>query len=219
VTRIHEPVICLVTDRRRLAPAARTTDEELQLLEAFVADAIEAGVDLVQLRERDLPSRLLLRTVRALTALAAGSRTVVLVNDRVDVAIAAGAAGVHLRSDGPPVDRVRALAGDRLLGRSVHVGEDLVVHGGADYLLFGTVFETTSKEGPVAGLKGLEAATSGSRVPVLAIGGITPDRAGECRRAGAAGVAAIGVFLPEGRARGSLGVRRAVGELRAAMLE
>jgi len=215
------PVICLVTDRRRLTPSARTGEEEVRGLEAFLAAAVEAGVDVIQIRERDLAARVLFRIVRDLTALALRSSTSVLVNDRIDVALAAGAAGVHLRSDSPPVADTRVLMGDRLVGRSVHPGEDLRAHRDADYLLFGTVFETPSKDdaSPIAGLKALSDAASSSAIPVLAIGGVTPERAKACRRAGAAGVAAIGVFLPEGRGPGSLGIQRAVSELRAAMLE
>jgi thiamine monophosphate synthase len=90
----------------------------------------------------------------------------------------------------------------------------------ADYLLFGTVFSTASKPDLTpSGLGPLTALAASSPVPVLAIGGITPQNAGECRIAGAAGIAAIGAFLPEGTAPGALGVRAAVRAFRAVLGE
>ena len=89
----------------------------------------------------------------------------------------------------------------------------------ADYLLFGTVFPSQSKPAgtPAQGVDRLREAVQASRIPVLAIGGIDPARAGQCLAAGAAGVAGIGVFLPEGCALGAMGIRRAAEALRAAM--
>jgi thiamine-phosphate pyrophosphorylase len=219
VTTLPRPAVYLVTDRRRLTPDARTTADELRALEALLVDALDAGVDAIQIREPDLDAAALLALVRRIVARAAGLPTGVLVNDRVDVAMAARAHGIHLRGDGFPVGEVRQLEPDWIIGRSVHGTERLDVHRAADYLLFGTVYATASKPAnwPIAGIRGLEAAVSRSAVPVLAIGGITPARARDCHRAGAAGVAAIGLFLPEGRTPDALGVRRAIADLRAAM--
>jgi thiamine-phosphate pyrophosphorylase len=221
MTRWLEVRVCLVTDRRRLAPDARTLRASLAALEALVDEAIEAGVDAVQVREPDLEAAVLAALVRGVAARAGGS-SLVMVNDRADVAQAAGAAGAHLRADGPPVPRVRAVVpAGFLIGRSVHSVDDVRAHQAADYLLFGTVFGGgTSKGGgaPLAGLDALRAAAAASGVPVLAIGGINPARAAACAAAGAAGVAAIGAFLPPAAGGFARGAARAVRELRAAVL-
>jgi thiamine-phosphate pyrophosphorylase len=136
----------------------------------------------------------------------------VVVNDRADIAIAAGAAGVHLREDSPPASRVRAAFAEAsapnspkatqrfLIGRSVHslAGIDAAVaDGGCDYLLFGTVFPSEGKPGDhaVAGLDALREACARSRLPVIAIGGMNEARAAAARDAGAAGFAAVGLFM------------------------
>ena len=106
-----------------------------------------------------------------------------------------------------------------MIGKSVHPGDPQMSSEDADYLLFGTVFPSASKGhgAPVAGLEPLRALARRSSLPVLAIGGMTPARARECRQAGAAGVAAIGAFLPRGLAPGALGVRDAIREFRRAL--
>jgi thiamine-phosphate pyrophosphorylase len=199
---IHWPVPCvyLVTDRRRLAPDARTPAAEVLALERFLDEALDAGVDAIQIRERDLEARILRELAARIVARATG-RAVVLVNDRVDVALASGAAGVHLRADSAPTDDVRRMApGGWTIGRSAHSPEEAGGALGADYVLFGTVFPSDSKPGvDGAGVARLQEAAAASHDPVIAIGGITPERAAQARAAGAAGVAAIGVFLPPGR--------------------
>jgi thiamine-phosphate diphosphorylase len=183
-----------VTDRRRFG---LSIDE----LVARAGAAARAGVDIIQVRERDLADRDLVVLVRRIVGAAAGTETRVVVNDRVDVAIAAGAAGVHLRGDSAPTSRVRAKAPDGfLIGRSVHSLADVdaaLVDGGSDYLLFGTVFPSEGKPDghPVAGLDALRQACARSPVPVLAIGGMTEARVAEVRAAGAAGFAAVGLFM------------------------
>jgi thiamine-phosphate diphosphorylase len=192
-----------VTDRRRYH---LSVDELL----VRVARAVRAGVDVIQVRERDLPDRELAALVRHIVAAAAGTTTRVLVNDRADIAIVAGAAGVHLRGDSPPASRVAAVAvradsAARLsqgfvIGRSVHSLAEVdaaVVDGGCDYLMFGTVFPSDGKpEGhPIAGLDALREVCARSPLPVIAIGGMTEERALEARRAGAAGFAAVGLFM------------------------
>ena len=215
---LPRPCVCLVTDRRAVTPDARTTRDELIGLEAQLDAACEAGVDLIQVRERDIDGGALSAFVRRLvTRSPAGTR--IVVNDRADVAGAAAAAGVHLRADGPPASRVRTAAwGPWLIGRSIHTSDEAAGANDADYLIFGTVFPSRSKpEGsPVSGIDGLGAACTASRLPVLAIGGISPDRVDACRAAGAAGVAAIGLFLPVGRTPGALGPAEAVRALRGA---
>lgn len=195
---LPRPCLCLVTDRRRAAPGARTTAAALRDLHQQLDDAIDAGIDLIQIRERDLEAATLCAFVTAVVARAPAA-TRVVVNDRADVAIAAGAAGVHLRADGPATARMRPLRpAGWIVGRSVHTVEESAAAGEADYLIFGTVFPSVSKpiDAPVAGLDALRAACAVSTAPVLAIGGITPDRVAACRDAGAGGIAAIGAFLP-----------------------
>jgi thiamine-phosphate diphosphorylase len=161
-------------------------------------------VHLVQIRERDLDAGPLMRVVGSCVAAVRGTRTRILVNDRLDVALAAGAHGVHLRADSFGALRVRASApGPFLIGRSVHSVEDAVAaarEGGLDYLIFGTVFETASKPGrPPAGLAGLAAVAQCTPLPVLAVGGITRERIDDVMAAGASGVAAISMFDTPGR--------------------
>jgi len=186
------PVVCLITDRARVPGGADGTV-------ACVTWAARAGVQLVQVRERDLDGGPLTALVRRCVAAVRGTRTRVLVNDRLDVALAAGAHGVHLRADSMPAAKVRTLSPPGfLLGRSVHARDealDAAAAGGLDYLLFGTVFATSSKPGrrPAGASAMAEVATAVS-LPVLAVGGVTPDNVGEVAMAGSAGFAAIGVF-------------------------
>jgi thiamine-phosphate pyrophosphorylase len=125
----------------------------------------------------------------------------VLVNDRMDIAASTGAHGVHLRGDSVSVAAARSLLGERaVVGRSVHaVDEAAAAASGADYLIFGALYETVSKAAghPTASLDDLRSACRVARgVPILAIGGITAPRASEVARAGAAGIAGIGIFVP-----------------------
>jgi len=193
------PVVCMITDRRRLGERA-----EAALIQR-VAAAARAGIHLVQIRERDMADGELLTLVVHAVEAVRGTRTRILVNDRVDVAIAAGAHGVHLRSDSAPARRVRHVAPPAfLIGRSVHARDEIVqvcAEGDVDYLLFGTVFETASKpDRPQAGVAGLAAAVDAAKgVPVLGIGGMTLDTVGQLHHTGCAGFAAIGQFadVPE----------------------
>jgi thiamine-phosphate pyrophosphorylase len=186
--------LCLVTDRHRFA-------RPLPALLAQIDAAIDAGVDLVQVRERDLDAAVLSSFVASVLDLTRGSASRVVVNDRLDVALACGAHGVHLRGDSVPVDAVRRLAPRPfLVGSSVHSTDEIVSDSAntnaADYLIAGTVFPSASKPGAAAhlGLAGLRALVRATSVPVLAIGGVTLDRVGEVAQSGAAGIAAIGLF-------------------------
>ncbi len=215
------PLVCVVTDRRRVT-AADESEAGWRAYERWLDDVVDARPDLVQLRERDLDAAALAALVRRLAARAAGTPTTIIVNDRADVALAAGAAGVHVRADGPRAARVRTIAPDGwTIGRSVHLVSEVAAHQDADYLLYGTVFATRSKPAgaPLAGLDGLRQASEASEKPVLAIGGLTVERASAAVANGAAGVAAIGLFLPAGVEPGALGPARAVAALRAAMLQ
>lgn len=186
------PRTLVITDRRRLGA------HDDGAFVAFVGAVAAAGVDAVQLRERDLDDGRLLVLTRSACAAVAGTSCRVLVNERAHVAWAAGAHGVHLRSDGMPPRRVRLVQpGPGLIGRSVHEGDAVEVADGADYVLFGTVFPSASKPAtaPVAGLAAL-GRWSGQpgAPPVVAVGGITLAGCAEVREAGASGVAGIELF-------------------------
>ncbi len=206
-------MMCLVTDRRRLSGGRDAIDRLVDLVTA----AARAGVDLIHIRERDLDARDLAALVRRCVKGVERTGTRVVVNDRADVALASGAHGVHLRGDSIPAGAARSLLpAGAIVGRSVHgVEETSAVSraGGLDYLIFGTLFETGSKEPGhrLATLDELAAACrvaggqservgmdrqTGRGIPVLAIGGITLERASLVRRAGASGVAGIGLFIP-----------------------
>lgn len=158
-------------------------------------------MDVLQVRERDLEAGDLSALVSDLVALARGSRTRIIVNDRLDVALACGAAGVHLRVNSIPPSAVRRLAPRGfLVGRSVHTpAEAGDVAAEVDYLIAGTVWPTESKPAPSAtpllGPDGLAAIVREAVVPVLAVGGVTAERVPQVRASGAAGVAAIGLFM------------------------
>lgn len=187
------PVVCLITGGARLGAAGA------QATAPRVAAAARAGVHLVIVRERDLEGRALTALVRSCVEAVRGTRTRVLVNDRLDVAVAAGAHGVHLRGDSMLAVRARALAPPAfLIGRSVHSrteAERVVDEGALDYLLFGAVFDTQSKPGITpAGVTKLAAVAAATRLPVLAVGGMTLQTLPGLSRTGAAGFAAIGLF-------------------------
>lgn len=190
---LNPPVLCLVTPG--------TSSPDLQT----IRDAARAGVDLVQVRERRLDDRSLVALVRATIDAVAGTGARVLVNDRLDVAMAAGAAGVHLRGDSMAAADVRRLAPQGfIVGRSVHSvpeAEEVERGGGCDYLVFGTVFESASKPAghAAAGVDALGRVCAAVALPVLAIGGVTLANAGLVAAAGAAGVAAIGMFARQPR--------------------
>ncbi len=183
-----------VTDRRRFNLSIEDLIER-------AASAARRGVTVVQVRERDLPDRDLTALVRRVRQAVSGTAARVLVNDRADVAMAAGADGVHLRADSAVASRVRGMVPSGfIVGRSVHSIADVdaaVLDGACDYLLFGTVFPSTGKpEGhPVAGLEVLRLACARTAIPIIAIGGMTAPRAILAMHAGAAGFAAVDWFM------------------------
>lgn len=199
-------LLCYVTDRHLLNEAPALDD----LLQC-IACAAAAGVDWIQIREKDLSARELVdftrRAVAAVHRDAARSKTrppQVIVNDRIDVALAAGAAGVHLSSASIPaaevVDWLRA--GNApvtfTVGVSCHSLDEAVAteKAGASYVFFGPVYETPSKLsfGAPQGVEKLAEACRSVHIPVLAIGGMTEANAPACFRAGASGIAAIRMF-------------------------
>jgi thiamine-phosphate pyrophosphorylase len=202
-------ILCYVTDRQSLHIAAGQSREAA--LAQHIESAVRAGVDWVQIREKDLPGRNLMdltrAAIRACNNSSPKNRGRVLVNDRCDVAWAAGAAGVHLGEKSLPVRIVvDALRGRRsehfLVGTSCHSldGAIRAAEEGSDYLFFGPVFATPSKVefGAPQGLGKLAEVCRAVSIPVIAIGGITLENARACRDAGAAGIAAIGLFQQNG---------------------
>lgn len=188
---------CLVTDRTRFGGAHLPFDAARDRLVERLGGAIAAGVDLIQIRERDLEARKLAALVEDVVERTKGTSTRVVVNDRLDVALASGADGVHLRADSISAADVRRIAPSAfLVGRSVHTLQEAVRAGPVDYMIAGPMFLTPSKpdEDRLLGLDGLRAIVGAVAVPVLAIGGLTLDRLPEVAAAGAAGVAAIGLF-------------------------
>ena len=156
------------------------------------------------MRERDLEAGALAALVTELLAVTRDTPTRVVVNDRLDVALACGADGVHLRGDSIPIAAARRLApAGFLIGRSVHGVDDVRGAAGADYLIAGTVFPTASKPAGdrCSASTGLAAIVRRAACPVLAIGGITGTRSTRIAAAGAAGFAAIGLFVRPGPTR------------------
>lgn len=161
---------------------------------------LTAAAPAIQLRERDLSARELVTLVREVQDVTASRTSPLLMNDRIDVALALEGVGVHLRSNSLPVSVARQLLGvRRLLGISVHaIEEGLSAQSqGADYIVLGPIYETPSKQmfGPPLGIHTLEKACRLIRIPIIGIGGVTAVRAREMRRAGAFGAAVITAIL------------------------
>lgn len=175
-------------------------DDEFSRILTLVEAAVEAEVSLVQIREKALRVRVLHELVRRASEITRGSSTRLLVNDRFDIARAAGADGVQLTEISLPPRVVREICGTEfLIGASTHSVESARAAraGGADFVVFGPVFETESKHafGPPQGLeKLLEVTGALEGFPVIAIGGVTLDNAEKCFAAGASGIAAIKLF-------------------------
>lgn len=202
---LPKPVVCWVADRKGFPGVSAEADREAALVAAF-GRAAQAGVDWIQIREKDLPAGRLAGLVRAALALAKPGQRV-LVNDRLDVALATGAHGVHLGEASLPVEEVARWlrsaksSPDFLIGVSCHSleGARRAEQGGASYVFFGPVFATPSKAafGPPQGLERLAEVCRRVKIPVLAIGGITAENAAACLSAGASGIAAIRLFQNE----------------------
>lgn len=198
-------ILCYVTDRQSLHIAAGQSRESA--LTRHVESALAAGADWIQIREKDLPARNLMEltraAIRACSKASAQSEARILVNDRCDVAWAAGAGGVHLGEKSLPVRivvdarRSRGPA-DFVVGTSCHSVDGAIraAKDRADYVYFGPVFATPSKApfGAPHGVAKLVEVCRAVPIPVIAIGGVTLENARACRDAGAAGIAAIRLF-------------------------
>ena len=182
-------VLTMVTDRLRLGGRAALEQ---------AAAAARAGLDFIQVREKDLADGPLRALAAAYVAATAGTAAGVLVNGRPDIAVAVGAAGVQLPEEGLPLADVRRAFPSLAIGASCHSVEAVrrAAGEGADFALLGPVFPTPGKEERAVGLSVLAAAVAAAgAVPVHAIGGITPERLPALRRVGARGAAAIRPFL------------------------
>jgi thiamine-phosphate pyrophosphorylase len=223
------PIFCYVTDRAGLrSPEPR---DPLRALLDCIASAAAAGVLWIQLREKDLAARDLAGLTSAAmdrcapahpgVANSPSSRTRIFLNDRLDVAIAGRAAGVHLGENSLPVDEAKRLLqnlssenrpAEFLAGVSCHslASAQAAAAAGADYIFFGPIFPTPSKHmyGPAQGLQRLAEVCGAVNIPVLAIGGINMENAADCLDSGASGIAAIRLFQQSSQLQAAAGFLR-----------
>ena len=190
------PIIYPITSGKT-SPQTTPDDPQFSEILRLVRAAVDADVPLVQIREKSLHARVLYELVARAAEITRGSKTRLLVNDRSDIARAAGADGVHLTTQSLPAEVVRNIFGaEFLIGVSTHSLDEARAArvGGADFVVFGPVFETESKRayGEPQGLDKLAEVTRAlGGFPVVAIGGVTLDKVDECFQAGARGIAAI----------------------------
>lgn len=182
---------CYITDRHQAGGT--------EALLALIARALELGVELIQIREKDLSARELSALTRRAMALPNPHRTLVLVNDRIDVALACGAHGVHLPGNRIAPAKLRGILPERfVVGVSCHTREELfrAQEEDADYAFIGSVFRPLSKTDTrePLGLEGLRAAVAGLQIPSFALGGITEETISACAQAGVPGIAGISLF-------------------------
>jgi thiamine-phosphate pyrophosphorylase len=180
----------LITDRKLCQESS---------LEEIVRQALAAGIKAVQLREKDLNTRELFETGKNLKNLTDEYQSKLFINDRLDLLLSLDAAGIQIPEDGIPISQIKSHAAGKQIGASVHSIDKALAkeQEGADFLLFGPVFETESKKGILEpqGLSNLSEVAASVKVPVLAVGGITPERAEKCLQHGAAGAAVISAIL------------------------
>ena len=199
--------LLFVTDRER---------NPHQPLSDTIRALCEAGVRAVQLREKDVSSKELFELARHLRRLTDDYEAALLINDRIDIALAVGADGVHCPENGMPIDTARRLLGTKRVGFSAHSlrSAQRAAALGADYVIFGPVYSAPSKAHHGQGIARLREVCEQVSVPVYAIGGVDAQRAVECLQAGAAGVAVISALT---RAKDTAGAVRefetALGEL------
>ena len=195
--QLPTPSFYLISDRRAIPhnPTKLATDALVE----FVGQAAAAGVDLIQIREPDLSARSLVNLTERIVEAVRPTGARVLVNDRADIAVACGA-GVHLKASSMRADVVRKTFGeDLLIGVSTHSLQEAreAETGGADFIVFGPVFATASKQayGKPVGLQAVRSVAAQVQIPVLALGGIQAENYQSALDAGASGIAAISFFL------------------------
>jgi thiamine-phosphate pyrophosphorylase len=193
------PILYLITRGATTADTRPDSEDFLRLL-LLIKAAVTAGIQLIQIREKNMNARTLCELTSRASALTRGTNTKLLVNDRADIARVAGADGVQLTSQSVTADVIRRSFGsDFLIGVSTHSLDEAqrAREQGADFVVFGPVFETESKKafGQPQGIEKLsELAAKVDPLPVIAIGGISLKNAAECLRAGASGIAAIRLY-------------------------
>ena len=177
-----------ITDRAQLPAGVTLLDN--------IARRLAAGIEMIQLRERDLSARQLHALAQQVLRLPNARHTRILINDRSDIALATGAAGVHLRANSVSPSRIRSIAPpDFVIGVSCHSVADVcrAEDEGASFAVLGPIYASPGK-GPPLGLGPLADAAHRARIPVLALGGISSERIPECINSGAAGIAGISMF-------------------------
>ena len=200
---LQPPLIYLITSGETSALTASASDEFARVL-LLVEAAVAAKVDLLQIREKQLNARTLYELSAAAARITKDSSTKLLINDRADIAAAAGADGVHLTTSSLPTRAVREAFGDEMLiGVSTHsLAEAIARRNGGDFVVYGPVFQTTSKQqyGAPLGIDKLaEVCAALAPFPVLALGGVSLMNIKDCMAAGASGIAAIGMFSDANR--------------------
>jgi thiamine-phosphate pyrophosphorylase len=199
-----KPILYLITPGATAETTTADSPDFRKILEQISA-AIAAGIDLIQIREKRLTTRVLFELAERAVELSRGTQSRILINDRADIAAGAGADGVHLTTRSIAASTIRKTFGsDFLIGTSTHSRAEARVarDGGADFAVFGPIFETTSKidYGPPPGLETLaEVAQELNPFPLLALGGVSIENAPECLRAGASGIAGISLFADPAR--------------------
>jgi thiamine-phosphate pyrophosphorylase len=197
--RLQPPHLYLITSGKTTAQTTPASKDFASVLE-LVRAAVAAGIDLVQIREKNLSASVLYQLTLSAAAITRTSPTKLLVNDRSDIAFAAGADGVHLTVRSLPAGVVRrAFGAEFLIGASTHsmAEADVARRGGADFVVFGPVFATSSKTdyGKPVGLASLAQLALGlAPLPVLALGGLEIANVADCIQAGAGGIAGISMF-------------------------
>jgi thiamine-phosphate pyrophosphorylase len=195
---VQLPKLYAIIDVTCFAPPLRTTNSIVE----FARDLGEGGAALLQYRNKEGDTRLMLRHAREIKRVLEGKVTLIM-NDRADICIAAGYDGVHLGQDDLPAEGARLVVGERIVGVSTHNVEQVkeADAGPADYIAIGPVFPTTGKKNPDAlvGLDGVRAARAASKKPLVAIGGITRHNAKSVIDAGADCVAVISDLLSSPR--------------------
>jgi thiamine-phosphate pyrophosphorylase len=190
--RLEKLKLYLITDRKLFKGQC--------LFYLALETALKAGVNFIQLREKRLPAKMLLDTAKWVSELTKEYRAKLFINDRVDIALAVGADGVHLGQKSMPAHAVRKISKNKLLiGVSTHSIDEAVQaeKDGADFITLGPIFKTQSKlkYGDPIGIDVIRHVKSEVSIPVFAIGGIKADRVKEVIKAGADGVAVISAIL------------------------
>ena len=194
-----KPILYLIT-RGASKPSTTSKSPEFQTILTQIAAGVNAGIDLIQIREKNLTARALFELCERAAELTRESSTRLLINDRADIARGAGADGVHLTTQSIDAAMIRMTFGDDfLIGVSTHSFAEArkAQDESANFIVFGPIFETPSKQpyGPAVGLQRLSQTTSALvDFPVLALGGITISNAQQCLSAGASGIAGVSLF-------------------------